>query len=60
MSRFLLFSVKHIDTGASYQGDEKHAACKRQNQWTNEVSILMVQVVDPYKSLSTYFAVLYK
>ena len=60
LSRFLLFSVKHIDTGASYQGDDKHAACKRQNQWTNKVSISAAPVVVLYELLASYFAVLYE
>ena len=53
------FSVKHIDTGASYQGDDDHAACKRQKQRTNKVSISAAPVVDLYKPLASYFVVLY-
>ena len=54
-----LFSVKHIDTGASYQGNDDNAACKRQSQRTNKVSISAAPVVDSYKSLASYFAALY-
>ena len=53
-----LFSVKHIDTGASYQGNDDNAACKRQSQRTNKVSISVAPVVDSYKSLASYFAAL--
>ena len=60
LSRFLLFSVKHIDTAASYQGDDKHAACRRQNQWTNKVSIFVASVEDTSKPLASYFAILYE
>ena len=53
----LFFSVKYIDTGASYQGDDDHAACKRQKQRTNKVSISAAPVVDLYKPLASYLSV---
>ena len=53
----LFFSVKYIDTGASYQGDDDHAACKRQKQRANKVSISAAPVVDLYKPLASYLFV---